>query len=105
MEGTIFFNYFVLTRTGFTNDKSNYRRPPPAVFIRALKVVPTEKVVEVDWFREQYALGWLRYPYNFIIKEFRVDGDHFSIFTPSDVSRCTNSLHGSTNVYVGSCQV
>ncbi|EDN93375.1 hypothetical protein SS1G_09241 [Sclerotinia sclerotiorum 1980 UF-70] len=41
------------------NDIIHALRPPPAVFIRALEVVPTEKVVEVDWFRGEYALGWL----------------------------------------------
>ncbi|CAD6448955.1 e9ace0ac-dd26-4b35-b68d-f03de30a661a [Sclerotinia trifoliorum] len=58
------------------------RRPPPAVFIRALEAVSTENVVEVDWFRGEYALGWRKYPYEFIIQELRVHGDHFSIFTP-----------------------
>ncbi|TGO07026.1 hypothetical protein BTUL_0345g00030 [Botrytis tulipae] len=67
----------------------NGRRPPPAVFIRALKVVLTEKVVEVDWFREEYALGWQKYPYNFIIEELRVDatGIEYKIEESSGVAR------------------
>lgn len=72
----------------YTNHRFTFRRPPPAVFIRALEVVSTEKVVEVDWFRGEYALGWRRYPYEFIVEELRVDGDHFSIFTPLYVSNC-----------------
>lgn len=84
-EGTV-SSFFHFKRYMHVDDGSRFRRPPPAVFIRALKVVPTEKVVEVDWFREEYALGWQKYPYNFIVEELRVDGDHFSIFTPSYVS-------------------
>ncbi|ATZ45187.1 Bcboa10 [Botrytis cinerea B05.10] len=75
-----------------TWENGRFRRPPPAVFIRALKVVPTEKVVEVDWFREEYALGWQKYPYNFIVEELRVDGDHFSIFTPSYLPELSTKL-------------
>lgn len=64
-----------------------YSRPPSAVFIRAKEIVVSEKLVEVDWFRDEACLGWKeRYPYNFIRKEFLIDGDHFSIFSPTFVS-------------------
>jgi hypothetical protein len=63
------------------------KRPPPTVFIRALETVPTEKVVEVDWFREERCLGWHKYPYDFILEEIRVEGDHFSMFSAQCVSR------------------
>ncbi|TGO45655.1 hypothetical protein BCON_0375g00030 [Botryotinia convoluta] len=86
------FSLFTLNRTTILTIDRIFRRPPPAVFIRALKVVPTEKVVEVDWFRQEYALGWQKYSYNFIIEELRVDGDHFSIFTPSHLPELSTKL-------------
>lgn len=69
-----------------------YRGPPRAVFIRALELVPTEKVVEVDWFREEKCLGWYKYPYDFILKELRVQGDHFSMFSAQCVSDRSDRL-------------
>ncbi|KAM3065608.1 putative thioesterase boa10 [Clarireedia jacksonii] len=74
------------------------KRPPPTVFIRALEVVPTEKVVEVDWFREEPCLGWHKYPYNFILEEFRVEGDHFSMFS----AQCLPDLNAKIRA---ACQI
>ncbi|KAM3067833.1 putative thioesterase boa10 [Clarireedia jacksonii] len=79
-------------------DDTRLKRPPPTVFIRALEVVPTEKVVEVDWFREEPCLGWHKYPYNFILEEFRVEGDHFSMFS----AQCLPDLNAKIRA---ACQI
>ena len=59
--------------------------PPPTIFIRALQTVPSEGLLEVDWFRNEPVLGWRRYDFDFVTKELTTEGDHFSIFTSKHV--------------------
>lgn len=60
--------------------------PPPTVFIHARQAVPSDHVVEVDWFRDQPVLGWRNYNSDFIVEEINIEGDHFSIFKTENVS-------------------
>jgi thioesterase domain-containing protein len=74
--------------------QSSLSRPPPTILLRARNrgdVSKDDTSYDVDRYRDDRMLGWANYEYNSIKVVFDIDGDHYSVFEPQNVTKISQT--------------